>query len=133
MLTIGATEQVGMARRQRVTGGEEFEAIHVSRVPKIVRETVADLAHQRKAAGGQAHVRDVYAEAIGELLAAMEAGEAIAWLASRREGSRLMVWLPVSLAVRFKETAQSLGVEHTVVFLAAMRRYFAQQERAADF
>ena len=120
-----------MPRRLRADGEEE-ESIHVSSVPDDLRAAVAKLAEERSKLKSRVLPRDIYAEAISDFLAALDARTEAEWLASRQGGKRLMAWLPVNLAERFQETAKRHRISHTVLFLAAMRRYFKERGESVD-
>lgn len=122
-----------MARRESARGGEAYEAIHVSSTPIGLRPAIKELAQSRSTSERPVLDRDLYAEAIADLLAASEAGEVIVWRAPRRSGKRLMIWVPVSLAARFQALAGREDMTHTVIFLEAMRRYCAKHSLAVVF
>ena len=100
---------------------EGFTSVSFTSVPQRAFEEFKAIAERRKV-----FPRDVFSEAIRELLDARRAGP-VQYLASRKGGIRRAMWLEDDLVEDMRAAAEADNVTQTELFINAMRLYLAKE------
>ena len=96
---------------------EGFTSVSFTSVPEQAFDRFKAVARQR-----QVYPRDLFADAIRQLLADRKAGPVL-YLASRKGGIRRALWLENELVDEMKAAAEADTISQTEFFLNALRRY----------
>lgn len=101
---------------------EGFTSVSFTSIPEEGFEAFKDIAKARKM-----FPRDLFGDAVRQLLQDRAAGVEITYLASRKGGVRRSFWLEDDLVAGMNEAATADAVGKTAFFLTALHRY-AQKE-----
>jgi hypothetical protein len=97
-------------------------------IPERGFDQFKDIARQRKL-----FPRDVFGDAVRQLLLDRAAGKEITYLASRKGGVRRSLWLEDDLVEGMAEAAQEDNVGKTSFFLTALARYAEKEGIDVEF
>lgn len=101
---------------------EGFTSVSFTSVPENGFEQFKDIARKRGM-----FPRDLFSQAIRQLLTERKAGSSIIYPASRKGGVRRSLWLEDDLVEEMNAAAAADNVSKTVFFLTALKR-FADRE-----
>jgi hypothetical protein len=107
---------------------EGFKSVSFTSIPERGFDQFKDIARQRKL-----FPRDVFGDAVRQLLLDRAAGKEITYLASRKGGVRRSLWLEDDLVEGMAEAAQEDNVGKTSFFLTALHRYAEKEGIDVEF
>lgn len=110
------------SRGEEMTDREGFTSVSFTSVPPKAFRQFKDMAVQRNM-----FPRDLFTDALRQLLNDRKAGKEINYPAPRKGGVRRSLWLEDSLVEEMNTAAATDSVSKTVFFLTAMKR-FAERE-----
>ena len=105
-----------------------FKSVSFTSIPAKGFDRFKDIARQRKL-----FPRDVFGDAVRQLLQDRAAGKEITYLASRKGGVRRSLWLEDDLVEGMNEAAQEDNVGKTSFFLTALARYAEKEGIDVEF
>jgi hypothetical protein len=105
-----------------------FRSVSFTSIPEAGFNRFKDIAKARKL-----FPRDVFGDAVRQLLQDRAAGKEITYLASRKGGVRRSLWLEDDLVEGMNEAAQEDNVGKTSFFLTALARYAEKEGIDVEF
>ena len=110
------------------THREGYVSVSFTSIPEEAYERFkAEARKAKRATGVHVFPRDIFTDAIRQLLADREAGQPIVYHASRKGGVRRALWLEEDLVAGMREAAGKDQVTQTEFFLTALKRYAGKE------
>ena len=103
---------------------------HLAGVPADLVEQVGRILEVRKATRRRATRREIYAEAVEQVLTAVRIGKDVEVLATAKVGKDVHFWLRDDLAEEFDQVCEKLNRRKNVVFGTALARWIGRSGEA---